>query len=277
MVISLLLEREQLDLDADGRVVLARVRGKGKGAVTVRQLLSHQAGLNGVDGGFTTEELLAHEPLAERLAAQRPLWHPGAGVEYHAVTLGTLADELVRRIDGRTLADVLSQDVTTPRGIDIWMGTPESQDHRVLEALPPTSEEFAAFLANPPAGVDLVGGSGRLAGLSLPAGGIFDLFTRVNSIEFRRVSPPAAGMTATARGLAALYVCLRHEIGGQALSAGRRNDCPDVADAGVRQRIEQRIAGSVLRHVPSPVYSPLAVRFLPRLRARRCRRIAGVL
>ena len=76
---------------------------KGKGAVTVRQLLSHQAGLNGVDGGFTTEELLAHEPLAERLAAQRPLWHPGAGVEYHAVTLGTLADELVRRIDGRTL------------------------------------------------------------------------------------------------------------------------------------------------------------------------------
>ena len=32
--------------------------------------------------------------------------------------------------------------------------------------------------------------------------------------------------------------------------------------------IEQRIAGSVRRHVPSPVFSPLAVRFLPRLRAR---------
>jgi CubicO group peptidase (beta-lactamase class C family) len=215
VVISLLLEREQLDLDATVATYWPQFAQKGKGAVTVRQLLSHQAGLNGVDGGFTTEELLAHEPLAERLAAHRPLWHPGAGVEYHAVTLGTLADELVRRIDGRTLADVLSQDVTEPRGIDIWMGTPESQDHRVLQALPPTGEEFAAFLADPPAGVDLAGGSGRLASLSLPAGGIFDLFIRVNSEEFRRVGPAAAGMTATARGLAALYACLRHEVGGE--------------------------------------------------------------
>jgi CubicO group peptidase (beta-lactamase class C family) len=215
VVISLLLERGQIDLDATVASYWPEFAQKGKGAVTVRQLLSHQAGLNGVDGGFTTEELLAHGPLAERLAAQRPLWHPGAGVEYHAVTLGTLADELVRRIDGRTLADVLSQDVTTPRGIDIWMGTPESEDHRVLEALPPTSEEFAAFFADPPAGVDLAGSSGGIASLSLPAGGIFDLFTRVNSVEFRRVGPPAAGMTATARGLAALYACLHNEIGGR--------------------------------------------------------------
>jgi CubicO group peptidase (beta-lactamase class C family) len=214
VVVSLLVERGQLDLNATVASYWPEFAQKGKGAVTVRQLLSHQAGLNGVDGGFTTEELLAHEPLAERLAAQRPLWLPGTGVEYHAVTLGTLADELVRRSDGRALADVLRQDVTTPRGIDIFMGTPESQDHRVVEALPPTSEELTEFLAHPPAGVDLAGGSDRLAALSLPTGGIFDLFTRVNSIEFRRVSPPAAGMTATARGLAALYTCLQHEVGG---------------------------------------------------------------
>lgn len=216
VVIALLVERGQLDLDATVVTYWPEFGQRGKGAVTVRQLLSHQAGLNGVDGGFTTDELLAHEPLAERLAAQRPLWHPGAGAEYHAVTLGTLADELVRRIDGRTLADVLREDVTAPRAIDIWMGTPESEDHRVLQALPPTSEEFAAFLANPPGGIDLAGGgAGTLASLSLPAGGIFDLFARVNDVGFRRVGPPAAGMTATARGLAALYACVRHEVGGQ--------------------------------------------------------------
>ena len=245
VVISLLLERGQLDLDATVASYWPEFAQKGKGAVTVRQLLSHQAGLNGVDGGFTTEELLAHAPLAERLAAQRPLWHPGAGVEYHAVTLGTLADELVRRIDGRTLADVLSQDVATPRGIDIWMGTPESQDHRVLEAMPPTSEEFAAFLANPPAGVDLVGGGGTLASLSLPAGGIFDLFTRVNSIPFRRVGPPAAGMTATAAWTGRSLRVPAPRDWRAIPSAGRRDDCPDVTDAGVRQRVEQRFAGSV--------------------------------
>jgi CubicO group peptidase (beta-lactamase class C family) len=216
VVIALLVQREQLDLDAAVASYWPEFAQKGKGAVTVRQLLSHQAGLPGVDGGFTASELLAHHPLAERLAAQRPFWYPGTGVEYHAVTLGTLADELVRRIDGRTLADVLRQDVTGPRGIDIWMGTPESEDHRVLDALPPTGEEFMAFLANPPAGIDLSSGEERLAGLSLPAGGLLDLFTRVNDVSFRRVGPPAAGMTASARGLASLYACLRHEIGGEA-------------------------------------------------------------
>lgn len=216
VVIALLVQREQLDLDAAVASYWPEFAQQGKGAITVRQLLSHQAGLPGVDGGFTPEELLAHDPLAERLAAQRPFWYPGSGVEYHAVTLGTLADELVRRVDGRKLADVLHEDVTSPRGIDIWMGTPESEDHRVLEALPPTGEEFMAFLANPPAGIDLGTGGDRLSSLSMPSGGLIDLFTRVNDVKFRRVGPPAAGMTASARGLAALYACLRHEVGGQA-------------------------------------------------------------
>jgi CubicO group peptidase (beta-lactamase class C family) len=215
VVISLLVQRGQLDLNATVATYWPEFAQAGKGAVTVRQLLSHQAGLNGVDGGFTAEELTAHDPLAARLAAQRPFWYPGTGVEYHAVTIGTLADELVRRIDGRKLAEVLREDVTGPRGIDVWMGTPESEDHRVVEALPPTGEEFTEFLANPPAGIDLAGGMDRIGSLSLPAGGIFDLFTRVNSLEFRRVGPPAAGVTASARGLAALYACLRHEVGGQ--------------------------------------------------------------
>ena len=110
----------------------------------MRQLLSHQAGLPGVDGGFSWEELLDHDALATRLAAQRPFWRPGAGFMYHALTIGTLADELVRRIDGRPVAEVLRAEVTGPRGIDVWMGLPASEDARVVAALPPTAEELTA-------------------------------------------------------------------------------------------------------------------------------------
>jgi len=212
-VISLLVDRGQLDLDATVASYWPEFAQQGKGAVTVRQLLSHQAGLLGVDGGFTWEELLAHTPMAERLAAQRPFWQPGQAVQYHAVTIGTLADELVRRIDGRTLADVLREDVTGPRQIDIWMGTPESQDHRVLDAQPPTGEELTAFLTDSPGGLDF-GGDG-LSALSLPAGEPLALFGKVNEVGFRRAGQPAAGMTASARGLAALYASLRHDVGGQ--------------------------------------------------------------
>src|SRR3954454_15802116 len=114
---------------------------------------------------------------------------------YHAVTIGTLADELVRRIDGRPVAQVLRDDVTEPRGIDIWMGTPASEDGRVVEALPRTMDELAAGPL-PPMGGD------PLAALSLPAGDPLAMFTLVNEERFRRVGPPAAGMLASARGLA---------------------------------------------------------------------------
>src|SRR5580658_4603691 len=52
IVIALLVQRGQLDLDAPVVSYWPEFTQGGKGAVTVRQLLSHQAGLPGVDGGF---------------------------------------------------------------------------------------------------------------------------------------------------------------------------------------------------------------------------------
>jgi CubicO group peptidase (beta-lactamase class C family) len=211
IVIALLVQRGQLDLDAPVVSYWPEFAQGGKGAVTVRQLLSHQAGLPGVDGGFTWEEVVEHAALAERLAAQRPFWQPGQGFMYHGLTIGTLADELVRRIDGRTLRQLLSEEVTDPRHIDVWMGTPEAEDQRVLDAQPPTMEELTAFLTESP---DALSGGDGMWALSMPAGSVLDLLSRVNDVAFRRTGPPAAGVLASGRGLAALYACLRHEMEG---------------------------------------------------------------
>ncbi len=212
VVIALLVQRGKLDLDACVTKYWPEFAQRGKDMVIVRQLLSHQAGLPGVDGGFTWEELLAHEPLAERLAAQRPFWQPGQAFLYHGLTIGTLADELVRRVEGRSVAEVLRADVTTSRGIDLWMGTPVSEDHRVVAALPPTAEELTSFLeANP----DALGGGDPVTTLALPRGDLLELLRRVNDEDFRRIAPPAAGVLSSARGLAALYASLRHEVNGE--------------------------------------------------------------
>ena len=210
-VVALQVERGKLDLEERVAHYWPEFAQKGKGAITVSQLLSHQGGLPGVGGGFSWEEALEHTPLAERLAAQRPFWRPGAGALYHALTIGTLADELVRRVDGRPLREVFHDDVASPRGIDLWMGTPESEDARVVPALPPTMEELSKGLAD----LAAVGGGDPLGTLSAPRGAALELFSRVNDAAFRRVGQPAAGMLATARGLAQLYLCLRHEVGGQ--------------------------------------------------------------
>ena len=210
--ISLLVQRGQLDLDATVASYWPEFAQKGKGSVTVRQLLSHQAGLPGVDGGFTWEELLDHDALATRLAAQRPFWQPGQAFMYHGITIGTLADELVRRTDGRPVAQVLRDDVTGPRDIDVWMGTPASEDARVVEAQSPTGEELTDFLSSNPAAL---GGGDPIGSISAPKGDILGLFAQVNSEPMRRVGPPAAGVLASGRGLAKLYQSLRHEVNGQ--------------------------------------------------------------
>jgi CubicO group peptidase (beta-lactamase class C family) len=241
VVISLLVQRGQLNLDETVVSYWAEFAQAGKGAISVRQLLSHQAGLLGVDNGFSWEELMAHTGLAERLAAQRPFWQPGQGFMYHAVTIGTLADELVRRVDGRTLAQVLLEDVVAPRRIDVWMGTPEAEDGRVVSALPPTAEEVDAYFARSP---DALSGGDGLSALALPRGGILDMLDRVNSVAMRRAGAPAVGALASARGLAALYASLRHDLNG----------CPRLLTDDTIGKVSQiQVAGREMGTGMSPV------------------------
>ncbi len=114
----------------------------GKEHVTVRQLMSHQAGLPYVDRALSLDDLVAGGPVVEALAAQAPVWDPGAMHGYHTLTYGWLAGELVRRIDGRTIGTYLADEVAAPLGLDFWIGLPESEETRVstLASAPPPSD-----------------------------------------------------------------------------------------------------------------------------------------
>ena len=107
--IALLVGRGSLRLDSAVSDYWPEFAQGGKEAVSVRALMSHQAGLVGVDPQFTLSQLLDHDYLARSLAAQAPHWRPGAFHGYHALTIGTLMDELVRRVDGRPIAQFLSR------------------------------------------------------------------------------------------------------------------------------------------------------------------------
>jgi CubicO group peptidase (beta-lactamase class C family) len=60
----------------------------GKGDITVRQLLAHQAGLCVIDEPLTMEKLADPDIQAEILDRQRPLWEPGTKHGCHALSLG---------------------------------------------------------------------------------------------------------------------------------------------------------------------------------------------
>ncbi|MFD0886052.1 serine hydrolase domain-containing protein [Streptosporangium algeriense] len=215
--VGLLVERGLLDLDAPVREYWPEFARHGKAAVTVRQLLSHQAGLVGVDGGFSVAELLGHERLAERLADQRPYWQPGAGHGYHAMTIGVLADELVRRTDGRTLSAFYTEEIRLPRDIDFFIGLPESEDDRVVPLLPPEPPEDPALVA----ATNATFAHGTIGGIAMntEVAGFPSLVELANTTALHRAGPPAMGGVGSARGLARLYAsCIGDASGARLLS-----------------------------------------------------------
>lgn len=208
IVVACLVRDGLVDLDAPVASLWPEFAAGGKEAVTVRQLLSHQAGLLGVDGGYDYAALYGHAPLAARLAAQRPHWAPGSAHAYHALTIGVLADEIVLRVTGQRLGAYLRTHVTGPRGLDVYLGTPASEDGRVVAVELPTAQELAAS-----GDVVAAAPKGSIGWLALPDDQP-NMLVECNAERFRRAGTPAGGGLANGRGLAGLYASIHHDVGG---------------------------------------------------------------
>ncbi|WP_427131732.1 serine hydrolase domain-containing protein [Pseudarthrobacter sp. S9] len=133
-VIALLVQDGLLDLDRTVSSYWPEFAAHGKGRLTVRQALSHQAGLPGVAGGFALDEFTAPEAAA-RLAAAAPLWRPGTAFGYHALTIGILMEELCRRTAGTSLQELFDARIRRPFGVDFFLGLPEDQEPRYRDVL----------------------------------------------------------------------------------------------------------------------------------------------
>lgn len=122
LVVALLVQDGTLELDRKVTYYWPEFASEGKGALTLRELLAHRAGLVGTDTGFTLDELADDRAVAERLADQRPFWRPGTAFGYHALVIGALTGEIVRRATGRSLKDVHEERVRAPYGLDFFLG-----------------------------------------------------------------------------------------------------------------------------------------------------------
>ena len=100
----------------------------GKSAITIGQLLSHQAGLSALDEPV---DVLDYPAVIAALEKQTPLWPPGTAHGYHARTFGFLVDELTRRITGQRVSEYWRTTFADPLELDIWIGLPEAQNQRV--------------------------------------------------------------------------------------------------------------------------------------------------
>ena len=198
IALAVLVERGDLDLDERVAAYWPQFAAADKAAVTVRQLLSHQAGLPAIDGRIPAEAWFDDHAAADLLARQLPFWRPGAAFGYHGVSIGPLMSELCHRITGQSMQRFYEEQVRRPSGADAYLGLPAELESRVVELLPmpePTREETAQFAA------ELTAPRGPLGPHVLgPLG------DTLNSPRGRAFGNPAGGGVACARGLAEAYL-----------------------------------------------------------------------
>ncbi len=138
----ILADRGELDFHAPVARYWPEFAAGGKGAVEVRHLMSHTAGLCGWTEHLEPEQLADWERCTSLLAAQEPWWEPGTASGYHAVTQGYLIGEVVRRITGVSIGAWFASEVAAPLGADFFIGLPESEDARVSFVIPPPAIDW---------------------------------------------------------------------------------------------------------------------------------------
>jgi CubicO group peptidase (beta-lactamase class C family) len=205
----------------------------GKQAITLRQLLCHQAGLPALHELLPAEALYDWDTMTAALAAETPWWTPGQGHGYAAITYGWLVGEMIRRADGRGPGESIAARIARPLGLDFHVGLADEEFHRVAHIgrgkgnagdaaaqrlLQTTMREPASMTAraftNPPS-----------------------IMTSTNKPEWRRMQQPAANGHGNARSLAGFYNGL---LDGRLLEADLLNELTRTHSLGHDQTLLTR-------------------------------------
>jgi CubicO group peptidase (beta-lactamase class C family) len=203
-----------LDLDAPVARVWPEFAAHGKGAITLRQLLSHQGGLPGVRRPVADDEVFDFPAVAAALAAQATWWEPGTAHGYHVNTLGHLVGEPVRRVTGDRFGAAVRDRVARPLGADVWIGLPREEHRRVAEVdfVQHVPEEW-----RPHAGDDDRSRMRRATYFNPE--GLSGIGT-VNLPRWREAEVPSTNLHASARGVAGVFASLADGSPAGGLLAG---------------------------------------------------------
>ncbi|KKC05497.1 serine hydrolase domain-containing protein [Mycobacterium nebraskense] len=199
-VIHRLADRGLIDYDAPVAEYWPEFAANGKASLTVRDVMRHAAGLSGLRGA-STEDLLDHVVMEERLAAAAPgrlLGKPA----YHALTFGWLMSGLARALTGKGMQALIREELAEPLRTDgLYLGRPPAgAPTRVAQIVAPQN-----LVRNPVLSCVTRKVANQLSGgfRSMYFPGMVAAVQ--GDIPLLDAEIPAANGVATARGLARMY------------------------------------------------------------------------
>jgi len=190
----LLVERGLVGLDDP----VTRHWPQFKTAASVRQVLTHTAGLPTFSVPRDASAWQDWELLCGDLANAEPEWPPGTVAAEHAFTYGHLLGELVRRVTGREPGAFVAEEIARPWGLDLGFGLAGDDLGRCANLEFDSPDWPERMLGEP--------GSVHARAVANPAGAR-DL-ALVNSPSWRTAVVPAINLHTTAEAVARCYAGL---------------------------------------------------------------------
>lgn len=225
LVVSALAGQGRIDLEAPIATLWPELGEHGAGSLAIADVLAHRAGLIGT-ADMRLQHLLDSEAGGHLLASHRPAWVPGRAFGYHALTMGILMEEVVRRATGMRLQQHWDELIRRPRAIDAFLGLPDEHEQRFVPLLPPLNEPVDPVSMPRMHGVEDIG----IAFTGLTFGYDANEFNP-NNPAVRRVGPSGFGGVASARGLARAYASAIGEVDGRTAFL-----TPDVVELMAHER-----------------------------------------
>jgi CubicO group peptidase (beta-lactamase class C family) len=179
LLVHQLAERGAIGLDDPVARHWPEFGQRGKEAITIRQVLRHRSGLpvarSAVRDALAMTDWAASVRALERAA---PAYPPGSAPAYHFLSYGFLLGEMVQRVTGSPVREVLKDRLLAPLRLrDTFLGLPPDLRERRVP-------------------VHGRGGTELVTGLM------------INRRAVRQAVIPAASVSSTARDLARLYAAL---------------------------------------------------------------------
>ncbi len=93
----------------------------GKEQTTIDDVLSHLAGIPGLPN-MPPGSAYDWPAMIQGIEAQAPVWPPGSTGCYHTFTYGHLVGEIARRVTGKSIGQLVQDEIAGPLGVDIAFG-----------------------------------------------------------------------------------------------------------------------------------------------------------
>jgi CubicO group peptidase (beta-lactamase class C family) len=117
MVVHTLQERGALDIEDRVADHIPGYARHGKGEITIAHVLAHRAGVASLPREALDLDLLGdREHLLELVCDAKPSSAPGKLLAYHAASGGFILGEIVHRVTGKSIRDVLAAEILDPLG-----------------------------------------------------------------------------------------------------------------------------------------------------------------